>query len=109
MGVGRGIRWHVIRPDQIRHDFDGHFAMRVVGRVNRGRARFAVRQGAVSLEEDHVLGEGPFDFTWLVRTRKNRGFTNTIMSLEDEKGEVVVDYRGLSGKHISAGGRCCQQ
>ncbi len=93
---GRGIRWHVIRPDQIRHDFDGHFAMRVVGRVNRGRARFAVRQGAVSLEEDHVLGEGPFDFTWLVRTRKNRGFTNTIMSLEDEKGEVVVDYIQLA-------------
>ncbi|MGI5868929.1 MAG: hypothetical protein ACOX9C_05755 [Kiritimatiellia bacterium] len=89
---GRDIHWHVIRPTQIRHNFDGYFAFRVVGRVNRGRARFAVRQGAVSLEEDLVLGEGPFDFTWLVRTVKNRGFTNTIVSLEDGVGEVVVDF-----------------
>lgn len=93
---GRDIRWRTIRPNQIRHNFDGHFAFRVVGRVNRGRARFAVRQGAVSLEEDHVLGEGPFDFTWLVRTRKNRGFTNTIVSLEDGTGDVVVEFFQLA-------------
>ncbi len=93
---GRNIRWHVIRPNQIRHNFNGYFAFRVVGRVNRGQARFAVRQGAFSLEEDHVLGEGNFDFTWVVRTRKGRGFTNTIMSLEGETGEVVVDYVQLA-------------
>jgi hypothetical protein len=93
---GRDIRWCTIRPAQIRHDFDGCIAFRVVGRVNRGRARFAVRQGAVSLEEDHVLGEGPFDFTWLVRTRKKRGFTNTIVSLEDGVGEVVIDFYQLA-------------
>ena len=93
---GRGIRWHVIRPNQIRHNFDGYFAFRVVGRVNRGRARFAVRQGAATLEDDHVLDEGPFDFTWLVRTRRNRGFTNTILSLENEVGEVTVDYFQLA-------------
>ena len=93
---GRGIRWRVIRPTQIRHNFNGYFAFRVVGHVNRGTARFAVRQGAFSLEEDLEIGEGPFDFTWLVRTRKNRGFTNTIVSLKDDVGEVTVDFFQLA-------------
>jgi len=93
---GRGIRWQVIRPTQIRHNFDGYFAFRVVGCVNRGTARFVVRQGAFSIGEELELGEGPFDFTWLVRTRKNSGFTNTIMSLKDDVGEVTVDYFHLA-------------
>jgi hypothetical protein len=92
----RDIRWRGIRPNQIRHNFDGFLAFRVVGRVNRGRARFAVRQGAVSLEEDLVMGQGPFDFTWLVRTRKGLGFTNTIFTLEDGVGEVTIDFYQLA-------------
>ena len=103
---GRNIRWQTIRPTQIRHNFDGHFAFRVVGHVTRGHARFAIRQGAVTLDENLVLGEGPFDFTWLVRTRKNLGHTNTILTLEDGAGEVTILYYQLApySPHMPASG-----
>lgn len=92
----RNIRWHVIRPSQIRHNFNGCVAFRVVGKVKRGRARFAVRQGAFTLEENHIRDEGTFDFTWIIRTRKGRGFTNTMMTLLDEVGEIQIDYFQLA-------------
>jgi hypothetical protein len=94
--AGRKNRWHVIRPNQIRHNFDGSFAFRVSGHINRGSVRFAVLQGSHLIEDDLLLGEGDFDFTWIVRTKKGRGFTQTLMSLEDNTGEVVVNFIQLA-------------
>lgn len=87
---GRNIFWHPVQV-QMTYNFEGFFVLRVVGNVKRGTGLFSLRQGSHTLEDCYAVGEGAFDVTWVVPTRKGWGFTGAVVALKDNRGELEID------------------
>lgn len=88
---GRGYSWKGLHT-QIRHNVDSTIAIRVIGQTLSGSAVFAVRQGALTLEDGVRCEPGKIDFTWIVTTRRGRGWVNPVVRIEGEHAAVRIDH-----------------
>lgn len=89
---GRPYHWHAVHAP-IRSQSDGGVAIRVEGEVfGDAQARFAMRQGAFTLDDGRVaVSRGKFRLDWLVPTRRGRGWVVALARLEGGEGILRIN------------------
>lgn len=89
---GRPYHWHAAHA-RIRSDSDGGLALQVDGEVfGEARARFALRQGAFTLEDgETVLTRGRFHAGWFAPVRRGRGDVLLLARIEGGEGILRIN------------------
>ena len=74
----------------IHNDSKGRLLIRIRGEVLRGQALVAAKQGADLLLPDTAIPSGPFDITFILRTRRHHGWVAPVFAFENDTGLLFI-------------------